>query len=174
MGSATGHVAIAIRRDNKLMVCEAQAKSPYWPINGVQCNPYKEWIRMAREADYNFVWSPIDRSLNFDLEKANKFIDSMMGVDYGFEVLLVSLIDSADRSFPCLKNDICLNSEFLEILFTNLERYIPLATRTWKPAMNNRINTTDLPLYEVYYQAEKLGISTKALPALPEKDGWLY
>lgn len=59
---------------------------------------------MAREADYNFVWSPIDRSLNFDLEKANKFIDSMMGVDYGFEVLLVSLIDSADRSFPCLKN----------------------------------------------------------------------
>jgi len=59
---------------------------------------------MAREADYNFVWAPIDRSLDFDLEKANKFIDSMIGVDYGFEVLLVSLIDDIKGSFPCMKN----------------------------------------------------------------------
>jgi len=63
MGSKVGHMTIAIRRNGKLQVCESQSKGEYWPINGIQCNDYKDWIRMATDANYNYVWVPIDRSL---------------------------------------------------------------------------------------------------------------
>ena len=43
---------------------------------------------MAREADYNYVWVPIDRSLEFDDDKANAFINEVYGVNYGYEVIL--------------------------------------------------------------------------------------
>jgi len=56
----------------------------------------------------------------------------MLGVDYGFEVLLVSLIDTIDENLPCHGENICFSKEFFEILFATLERYLPLATRPWK------------------------------------------
>jgi hypothetical protein len=43
---------------------------------------------MARKAEYNFVWVPIDRSLEFDEDKANFFIDEFLGIDYGYEIIL--------------------------------------------------------------------------------------
>ena len=64
--------------------------------------------------------------------------------------------------------NICLKLDFLEILFVTLERYVPLASRVWGSAMNQRINTTGLPLYEVYYQAYKKGINSKLLATIPE------
>ena len=39
---------------------------------------------MAREADYNYVWVPIDRSLEFDDDRANEFINEVYGVNYGY------------------------------------------------------------------------------------------
>jgi len=51
--------------------------------------------------------------MNFDENSANKFIDSMLGVDYGYEVLLVSLIDSIDGNFPCFREVILYILEYL-------------------------------------------------------------
>ena len=39
---------------------------------------------MARKADFNFIWVPIDRSLKFDKIKANSFINNLIGIDYGY------------------------------------------------------------------------------------------
>jgi hypothetical protein len=49
---------------------------------------------MATDAGYNYIWLPIDRSLNFDEAEANKFIDSLLGVEYGFPVVLTGWIDT--------------------------------------------------------------------------------
>lgn len=43
-------MVIAIERDGVMNICESQAKSTYWPINGIQCNKYEDWVRMANEA----------------------------------------------------------------------------------------------------------------------------
>ena len=58
---------------------------------------------MAREADYNYVWVPIDRSLEFDEEKANALIDELYGVDYGFQIVIMGWIDTIADNFPCRK-----------------------------------------------------------------------
>jgi hypothetical protein len=42
------------------------------------------------------VWLPLDRSIEFDEENANKWIDELIGVDYGFPVLLTGWIDTID------------------------------------------------------------------------------
>ena len=87
-------MTIALERDGEMQVCESNAVSQYWPINGIQCSPYEEWIEMAHYANFNFVWVPIDPAIQFDVEKANQYIDSVYGVDYGFEVLLMGWIDN--------------------------------------------------------------------------------
>ena len=35
-----GHQAVAMWNEDELFICESNAKSGYWPINGIQCNPY--------------------------------------------------------------------------------------------------------------------------------------
>ena len=58
-----GHFTIATRKNGQLLICEAEAKGFDWPNNGIQCNPYDLWLRMAKAADYNIIWLPLDRSI---------------------------------------------------------------------------------------------------------------
>ena len=44
-------------------VCESNTKDTDWPINGIQCNKYEDWISMAHAGEYNFIWVPIDRTI---------------------------------------------------------------------------------------------------------------
>ena len=63
MGASTGHTAVALWRDGNLQVgvnslkfnqsvfsqiCESNAFSPYWPTNGIQCNPYLDWLEVGK------------------------------------------------------------------------------------------------------------------------------
>lgn len=56
---------------------------------------------MAEVASFNYVWAPIRRSLDFDLEAANKFIDKMIGVDYGWHIILTMWVDTLKDNYPC-------------------------------------------------------------------------
>ena len=49
------------------------------------------------------MWAPLDKSIKFDEEKANQFIDSVIGVDYGYEVVLTGLIDTERNNLPCFR-----------------------------------------------------------------------
>ena len=59
-------------------------------MNGVQCNLFDHWLELARAADYNLVWAPLDRELSDSLNMTAvwEFVDGMTGVDYGYEVVL--------------------------------------------------------------------------------------
>lgn len=131
MGAETGHMTIAVERNGIMHVCESNAKGQYWPINGIQCSPYDDWIEMANTASHHYVWAPIDPEITFDVEKANQYIDKILGVDYGFEVILMGWIDMVD-TLPCFNKNpkrlpedggLCLNIEFFEVLFTFVERH---------------------------------------------------
>ena len=55
---------VAMWRDHDMYLCESNAVSPYWPVNGVQCAQYDDWIHWAVLADYNVVWAPIDEQIS--------------------------------------------------------------------------------------------------------------
>ncbi|CAE7468277.1 unnamed protein product, partial [Symbiodinium natans] len=59
MGSHTGHTAVAIWEDGQLYVAESTVNSSYWPTNGIQRTPYRQWITQARAAGYSTVHAPL-------------------------------------------------------------------------------------------------------------------
>jgi len=133
MGASTGHTAVALWRDGTLHICESNALSPYWPINGIQCNPYLDWLEFGRLAGYNTVWAPLsaERSGQMNVSAAWDFIDSMMGIDYGYEVVLTGLIDTLYDNMPCANKggSHCLEPEHLELLMSVVERLSEEAAR---------------------------------------------
>lgn len=82
-------------------VCESTASRPDWPVNGIQCTPYNQYIEMMHKAGERFVWAPLDPNIPFDNEASVKFVKSVLGVDYGFEVILTEWIDTIKDNYPC-------------------------------------------------------------------------
>lgn len=76
------------------------------------------------------LWAPLDRSIEFDEDSANAFIDAHLGVDYGYEVLLIGWIDTIKDNYPCRRSDkfdkkdwnICIEPELIEYMFTQVDR----------------------------------------------------
>jgi len=52
------------------------------------------------------LWAPLDRSIYFDIDKANAFIDTVIGVDYGFEILLTGWLDTVRENLPCRRGNV--------------------------------------------------------------------
>ena len=157
MGSATGHTAMALWKNKELFFCESNAKSPYWPINGIQCNTYDEWMEYGRRNGYNVVWTPLDRQrvAHFNVSSAWEFIDAHLGIDYGWEVVLMGLLDTLHGNDVCVDaaRKKCVTAEHFELIFSIGEKYSSDVARVFKPAMMQRAGVDfDLPLIEAYYR----------------------
>jgi len=48
--------------DGQKIVCESQT-AVYWPRDGVQCNPWDQWVQWALDAEYNVVVMPLDPAI---------------------------------------------------------------------------------------------------------------
>ena len=59
---------------------------------------------MAEKADFNLVWVPLspESRAKFNETAANAYIDTMLGIDYGYETLLTGWIDTLTQNYPCL------------------------------------------------------------------------
>ena len=68
----------------ELYLCESNAKSPYWPLNGIQCNPWEKWMEYGRKAGYNAVWVPLNRSRPFNETAAWEFFNAHEGDEAAF------------------------------------------------------------------------------------------
>jgi hypothetical protein len=86
MGSTTGHTTVALWIDGELYVCESTVTDSYWPTNGIQKTPYKQWLKQAEEAGYNVVWAPLNavNRAKFNEEAAVAFFKENEGLDYGY------------------------------------------------------------------------------------------
>jgi hypothetical protein len=180
MGSATGHVAMAVWKNEDLFLCESNAKSPYWPVNGIQCNTFDDWMEYGRRNGYNVVWAPISRELtkSFNETAAWEFIDAHLGVDYGWEVVLMGFLDSHDGNRLCADTaaTMCTEKEHFEVVFSVAEKVAYAAARVFKNAIMQRAGVDfDLPIVEAYYKAQKVdGIAPHDVHLIPEEDSWLY
>jgi hypothetical protein len=90
MGSTTGHTTMALWIEKELYIVESDIASAFWPTDGVQKTPYKDWIRQAQEADYQVAWAPlsVENRRRFNETAAIEFFNSVQGLEYGFKTLL--------------------------------------------------------------------------------------
>ena len=70
-------LVVAMWREQELYLCESNAFSPYWPVNGVQCNKYEEWTQYALGADYNVVWAPMEQSISDGDKNKTQYIHAL-------------------------------------------------------------------------------------------------
>lgn len=102
-------------------------------VGQIQCTPYDIYMENLYKGHTQFVWAPIDPSLPYDSDAALEFINSVIGVDYGWEVILTGWIDTIKDNYPCRDREgfphdqrgICLDPYAVEILFTLMERHYP-------------------------------------------------
>lgn len=173
LGGGSGHQAIALRINGVLNICEAQTITPYWPLDGIQCNPYQEWINMAYTADYNAVLLPLKpkyRAL-FDEKKALRFFQENQGLSYGFFNFLFGWIDFEESNYPYPVNGHLhqLLPAFLEKV--GLQDY---ATMIWNTAFNVRLNTSYLHVADIYAEARRRDLSFTDLITSVEYDNMMY
>merc|ERR1711907_65045 len=193
MGSSTGHTTIAMRDENgELFVHESQVTSSYWPTNGIQKTPFKEWFALAETAGYQLTWAPLNAAARkkFNAKAALEFFREQEHLDYGFGTLLAGWVDPPEQNFPCLppypadqSNGVCLTWEIVQLLF-------PLAVKIGGPSVsqvfleswNHRVGVQAtgpdcegcLDTLGVLQLAAKQGKELSHLWSIPEHDSWKY
>ncbi|QDZ18790.1 hypothetical protein HOP50_02g12940 [Chloropicon primus] len=190
-GSTTGHTAIALRKPEVegpggLHICESTAKDAYWDTNGIQCTPFEEWLQKASKAEHHVVWAPLapEYRRKFNEVQAWEFFESVEGLDYGYENMLFSWLDTFEANYPCIppKYDRCFSWILLEVLAIFFDRVsTSVAQKIWLQAFNKRVGTTGLhtlDLFRTYLEKKPEGMDStqflSGLPAIPEQDGWEY
>lgn len=180
MGSTTGHTTTALWIDGELFICESTVVDSYWPTDGIQKTPYKQWLKQAEEAGYNVVHVPLSKKYRalFDEQKALDFFNSVEGFEYGYKTMLWGWIDTIKDNYPCVPDDyssVCLQWELIEPLFAVIDRYIPeISSMMYNDAWNKRIGQTSLRTAEIYKAAAEMGIESSVIPTIPEQDSWMY
>lgn len=97
MGSTTGHTTTALWIDSELFVTESTVASSYWPTDGVQKTPYRQWLQQAQDASYQVVWAPLteEARASYNESAAVEFFKSVEGLEYGYKTLLFGWLDTA-------------------------------------------------------------------------------
>jgi hypothetical protein len=180
MGSTTGHVTTALWIDGELYVAESTVVDSYWPTNGVQKTPYRQWLDQANAAGYNVVFAPLTEKARsqYNEQAAIDFFKTVEGLDYGYKTLLWGWFDTPKDNLPCLPPDYksnCIQFEFFEVLFGLIDKAAPeLADEFVIEAWNLRLGTEGLRIADLYYTAYQQGLSAVDIPQIPEQDSWLY
>jgi len=180
MGSTTGHTTVALRdADGELYIAESTVKDSYWPTDGIQKTPFKQWILQARAAGYQVVHAPLDKEIaaSFNTTAAWNLFNQLEGVEYGYRNMLWGWVDTLKDNYPCLPPDYtrCLQWEHLEVLFGVADHLLPFFTNLMiTPAWNLRLNTTGLNVSEILYYAAQQGIDPQSIPTMVELDSYDY
>mmetsp|Transcript_84665 Transcript_84665/g.168130 ORF Transcript_84665/g.168130 Transcript_84665/m.168130 type:complete len:666 (-) Transcript_84665:59-2056(-) len=186
MGSHTGHTTVALWEDGQLYIAESTTNSSYWPTNGIQRTPYRQWIQQARAAGFAVVHAPLSPKYReiFNEKKANAFFHAHEGLQYGYHALFTGWIDTQRHNYPCLppydlpqEQKQCLTWELLEVLVPFVTRFIPQLEKPFLPAWNLHVTgsaTGELSATQLYRLASEKGMDVSSIPAVVEQDGAQY
>jgi len=125
------------------------------------------------------VWAPLTpaQRARFNQTAAIQAFKNYEGLDYGYQNMLWAWTDTLNDNYPCLPPDFkqCLVWEHIEVLFGILDRFVPeFSDQFTKQAFNKRIGTVNLPIAQVRQQADRSGLTAKAVPSVVELDSWDY
>lgn len=145
-GGRFSHCTTALWFEDGLYITESQGAG-YWPVNGIQRTPFKQWVQMARERDYNVAWLPLkdEVAAMYDVDKARKFFFKMEGLPYGYHNFLFGWLDTQYSNLPPL-----MPSEFMPIVLAQYEKInFPQVYRIYGAALNMRMGTNNLTIPEI-------------------------
>jgi len=182
MGSVTGHTTVALRDPQGVLhICESTTENAYWPTDGIQCTPYKQWLLQAKNASYQVTHAPLSpaNAKLFNATAAWEFFTTVEGYEYGYYNMFWGWIDTAVDNYPCLPNDnfttYCLTYHHVEFLSGLFEKLSPaLADQFFLQSLNLRLGTYNLSIAEIYQEADRQGIDTPTLYAMVELDSYVY
>jgi len=168
----------SMRQGDDLFVCESTAKSAYWDVNGIQCTPYEAWLGKAKAASYHVVHLPLapEYRARFNETTAWEFINSALGLDYGYPTLLWGWVDTISGNYPCIPPtwSRCLTYEIVEILFPVGSQIVKQFTLLWEQAWNFRLGSRGLGFSEMLQLAASQGVAANTIPTIVEQDSWMY
>lgn len=106
----------------------------------------------------------------FNVEKSWAFFESTKNLNYGYQNLAFSWIDTEKDNWPPL-----VDLEFtFSVLMMLDERDISMSGLVPVEALNFRLGTKGLRLKELYPEIVKRNMSLGEALAIPEKEGWEY
>lgn len=186
-GAHTGHTTVAVWEEGQLYVAESTVNTSYWPSNGIQRTPYRQWLEQARAAGYNVVLAPLAPKYRqrFNATAANEFFRSVEGLQYGYGTIFSGWIDTEARNYPCTppydinrkEEKRCLTWKHFETGVAFALRYIKEGESIFLPAWNMHVTGsafTGLSFTELYRSAEAKGMELSSIPAVVESDWTPY
>jgi hypothetical protein len=194
MGFTAAHTAVVLHNNtlDELVVCEANVKSAFWPTDGVQCAAWGQWIEQAEEAQLNVALAPL--KLPFNNSAALAFVESSLGVQYGFPTLIYPWLDTVNANYPCLPfadpatgQQVCESAELEALKAIELDEQLGnVTTNPYRQALSNRLSTLignpsgspdpqSLTVGQVLQTAQStFNVSFAQLAAMPELDSYRY
>eukprot|EP00698_Gefionella_okellyi_P025384 TRINITY_DN9267_c0_g1_i1.p1 TRINITY_DN9267_c0_g1~~TRINITY_DN9267_c0_g1_i1.p1 ORF type:complete len:543 (-),score=108.11 TRINITY_DN9267_c0_g1_i1:1052-2680(-) len=174
-GSYSGHSTVAIRVNGTLHVCESNGKnSPdYWPPPyGVTCHTYTEWISLATAAGYSVTLMPLAPELQalWDNDKAVAWMQTVLGLPYGFHNFLWGFVDTLTQNFPPP-----LSPQFFTVAFSILDRVFPTTAQSiYLDALNMRLQTSCTNMTCIMAAVLARNVTLMDVLIEPEQDAWVY
>ncbi|KAJ8773778.1 hypothetical protein K2173_006428 [Erythroxylum novogranatense] len=135
---------------------------------------WEEWWELALKDGSNpqIALLPLhpDVRLKFNTSAAWEYARSMQGKPYGYHNMIFSWIDTLGDNYPPP-----LDAHLVISVMSMWTRVQPAyAANMWNEALNKRLGTEDLDLYEIIAETERRGMTFDELLTIPEKDEWEY
>lgn len=155
-GSTIGHCTMAMWFDDELWVVEVM-DNVFWPKRNAQRNRYRDWIKMARDADYHVAHLSLNERARakFNVTAAQEFFNRTEGLPYGFHNFLYGWVDSEVMA-PLIPHG------GMSYAFTLFEKFMPWVSEIFiSQSLNKRMNTRGLGMRDVVVEAAKRNITSQ-------------
>ena len=187
-GGRTGHVTIAVWKDDELYVCESTDASPfgsYWPPPyGIIHTPFDEWVQLAIKAGFVVDILPLskDASSAFSEKLFWTWFGKVQGMPYGYHVMLYSFLDTYS---PAQNLPLPFDKHSIDYMFPTLDRLVGHDNTSTGSNMyallgeglNHRLNIScegSKMMDCISNTLVERNLSYAEATAVPENDEWLY
>jgi len=174
-GSHAGHSVMALwdhtESPAQLYIVESQ-DAWYWPTQGLQRTKWETWKQQASDASFNVAILPVraEYAAAFDEAKAWEWFRKSEGMPYGYRNFLFGWIDTVKDNYP-----MPLDINYVYLIFRMIE-YVNHAASDLilKEALNWRVGTKDLELWDIENVALTQGKTLNDLFSMVETEGHMY
>ncbi|XP_068325984.1 uncharacterized protein [Pyrus communis] len=173
-GAFAGHTAVCLKDEmGNLWVGESGHENEKGE-EIIAVIPWDEWWELALKDSSNpqIALLPLhpDVRAKFNSTAAWEYVRSMSGKPYGYHNMIFSWIDTMADNFPPP-----LDTHLVVSVMSMWTRMQPAyAANMWNEALNKRLDTEGLDLYEILAEVESREMAFDHLLTIPEQDEWVY
>nr|GME21797.1 Leucine--tRNA ligase [Ipomoea batatas] len=173
-GAFAGHTAVCLKDEfGKLWVAE----SGYENEKGeevIGLTRWDEWWEFVLKDSSNpqIALLPLHPEVRarFNSTAAWEYVRGMLGKPYGYHNMIFSWIDTISDNYPPP-----VDAHLVISVMSMWTRMQPTyAANMWNEALNKRLGTEGLDLYEILAETERRGLTFDQLLTIPEQDEWVY